>query len=57
MRYIDAMQMNMTKIQAEVQRHPLAIHFLINEWNKCRAWVATYQQVERELAVLRGESA
>jgi hypothetical protein len=49
MRYADAMNMNLTKIQAEVERHPESAPFLVAEFRKCNAWVAQAFFVRREV--------
>lgn len=49
MRYFDAIQMNMTKIQAAVEAHPEAGAFLITEYHKCGAWLQQYHQTRAQL--------
>ncbi len=51
MRYFDAMQMNITKIQQAVQEHPEAGPFLHREYAKCNAWLWEYHQARSQLGI------
>ena len=54
MRFIDAMQMNVSKIQTALAEQPAAAPFLIQEAIECQRWVGMYRQTRVEVL---GENA
>lgn len=55
MRYIDAMNMNVSKLQAEFAERPTAVPFLVREFMKCQGAIAQYNGLRKEWG-LDGES-
>lgn len=49
MRYIDAMNINVSKLQAEFAERPTAVPILLGEFFRCQGWIGQYNQVRAEV--------
>ena len=48
-RMVDAMQINLAKIQQAVNEHPESAIYLQGEYERCRGWLERYNETRRDL--------